>query len=128
MGLQGHRSGLRSVAPICLMALVLTACSFGKPPDELFQDDIEKMVLLDRELGFREEVSDIRILQRRKSDERMEVVVRVTGWATHPELNMGATLPTGKEWEQGWAVWKYFCRKADGEWRIEEKYKVDEGR
>jgi hypothetical protein len=117
----------RHLVLLFMLALSLIACSSAKPPDDLFQDDIEKMVLLDRELGFREEISEIKVLKRQASDERVEVVVRVTGWASHPDLKIGATLPTGKESKQGWATWKYFCRKIGKEWKIEEKYKVDEG-
>jgi len=118
---------LRHLVSVFLLALNLIACSSAKPPDHLFQDDIEKMVLLDRELGFREEISEIKVLKRQASDERVEVVVRVTGWASHSDLKIGATLPAGKESKQGWAIWKYFCRKIGKEWKIEEKYKVDEG-
>lgn len=109
------------------LLLGIAACSMGKPPDDLFHDDVEKMVLLDRELGFREEISRIMILERKRSDDRVEVVLQVNGWAAHPDLKVGATLPAGKEAQESWAVWKYYCRKTDGEWKIEEKYKVDEG-
>ena len=122
-----QRQLLRLIVSVCLL-LGPAACSVGKPPDELFHDDVEKMVLLDRELGFREEISGIEILERRKRDGRVEVVLRVTGWASHKDLKVGATLPAGEEAQEGWAVWKYYCRKTDGKWTIEEKYKVDEGR
>ena len=127
MKMQTQSLNLSRLLPAALLILILTGCSLGKPPDDLFHDDIEKMVLLDRELGFREEISEIKILERKRSDDRIEVVLRVTGWASHTDLKMGATLPAGKEAQKGWAVWKYYCRKADGEWKIEEKYKVEEG-
>lgn len=127
MKIPGHNLPQKFLVLVCLLALSFIACSSAKPPDDLFQDDIEKMVLLDRELGFREEITEIKILERKASDERIEVVVRVTGWASHSDLNIGATLPAGKDSKQGWAIWKYFCRKIGKEWKIEEKYKVDEG-
>jgi hypothetical protein len=64
----------RHLVLLFMLALSLIACSSAKPPDDLFQDDIEKMVLLDRELGFREEISEIKVLKRQASDERVEVV------------------------------------------------------
>ena len=117
----------RFLVPIALLALSLFSCSSGSPPDDLFHDDVEKMVLVDRALGFDVEISGVEVVKRRDLDNRVEVEVRVTGWATHPDLTIGATLPAGKERQESWATWKYFCRKNDKVWEVEEKYKVDEG-
>jgi hypothetical protein len=118
---------IRIVAAL-LLSLTLVSCSSTRPPEELFQTDVERMVLTDRELGFAEEISDVRVIDRTAREGLVEVTIRVTGWATHPELTIGATLPAGRERRDSWATWKYFCRKRDKEWVIEEKFKVEEGR
>lgn len=85
------------------------------------------MVMIDRELGFREEITGIEIVKRTSYEDQLEVQVRVTGWAMHPELTIGATLPAAPELRPSWAVWKYFCSRPDKKWIIDEKYKVEEG-
>ena len=106
--------------------LLLLSCS-SAPPDELFVDDIHKMVLIDREMGFREEITGVQIIDRTRYENQVEVQVRVTGWAVHQDLTIGATLPATEAPAESWAVWMYFCRKVDKEWIVEEKYKVEEG-
>lgn len=83
--------------------------------------------MIDRELGFREEITGIKIIKRTKYEEQLEIQVRVTGWAVHPEITIGATLPAASEQKSSWAVWKYFCRKVDKTWVVDDKYKVEEG-
>jgi hypothetical protein len=117
----------RNPAPLCLLLLSLFSCSSGKPPDVLFFHDIQRMILLDRELGFEEEISEVKIVGRTAYEDQVEVEVRVSGWAIHPDLTIGAALPAAKERKPSWATWKYFCRKKEKKWIIEEKYKVDEG-
>lgn len=85
------------------------------------------MVLIDRAMEFREEVTKISIVGVTRFEDQVEVEVRLEGWATHRDLAIGATLPVSKVKRPGWAVWKYFCRKVDKTWVIVEKYKVDEG-
>jgi len=108
------------------LLLLIPSCS-STPPDELFIKDINTMVLIDREMGFSEEITGIEILGRTSYENQVEVQVRVTGWATHQDLSIGATLPAAEEMMASWAIWKYFCRQKDKKWMIEEKYKVDEG-
>lgn len=110
-----------------LVTLFPASCTLGNPPDDLFRQDVEKMSLIDRELGFTEEISGVRIVRRVAHGDRVEVEVRVSGWATHPDLTIGATLPASAERRPGWATWRYFCRKEGKTWKIEEKYKVEEG-
>ena len=105
----------------------ILACSSAKPPDALFQDNIRKMVLIDRAMGFDEEITDITIVKKTPFENQVEVTVRVEGWATHKDLVIGAALPASKVKKPGWAIWKFFCRKKDKVWVIMEKYKVEEG-
>jgi len=114
------------VSFLLLLLLLLPSCSSG-PPDELFTEDIRKMAMIEREMGFRVQVDDVEVLDRRKVEDRVEVDVRVTGWATHPDITIGAVLPASTERQPSWASWKYFCRKAEKTWVVEEKYKVQEG-
>ncbi len=116
------------IAITLILGLLPVSCSSSRPPEELLRRDVERMVLTDRELGFAEEISDVRVIDRTAREGLVEVTIRVTGWATHPELTIGATLPAGRERRDSWATWKYFCRKRDKEWVIEEKFKVEEGR
>ena len=115
----------------CLIFLILVplalSCSSGKPPDEIFHDNIEKMVLLDRAMEFKEEVTKISIVSMTVYEDQVEVEVRVEGWATHRDLALGDTLPASDVKKQGWATWKFFCKKKDKEWVIVEKFKVAEG-
>jgi hypothetical protein len=111
--------------PLLLLPF-LPACS-AEPPEQFFKDDIMRMVLLERELGFREEITGIEILKRTHYEDQIEVQVRVTGWAVHPEITIGATLPASSVKKPSWAVWKYFCSKVEKKWVIDDKYKVEEG-
>jgi hypothetical protein len=111
---------------LLLLSLFFPGCS-SKPPEQFFQDDIRNMVMIDRELGFREEITGIKIIKQTKYEEQLEVQVRVTGWAVHPEITIGATLPAASEQKPSWAVWKYFCRRVDKNWVVDDKYKVEEG-
>jgi hypothetical protein len=104
----------------------MSSCS-STPPDELFFDDVHRMVLLDREMGFREEITMVEVIDHTKYENQVEVQVRVTGWATHQDLTIGATLPVAREQKTSWATWKYFCREKNKNWVIDEKYKVEEG-
>lgn len=110
-----------------LTILILFSCSWGKPPAALINDTIEKMVLIDRAMDYTEEVTRIDIIDMTVFDDRVEVEVRVEGWAIHRDLTIGATLPASKSKKPGWAVWKFFCRKVDKAWEIVERYKVKEG-
>ncbi|MGD8353092.1 MAG: hypothetical protein PVJ01_02915 [Pseudomonadota bacterium] len=85
------------------------------------------MVMVDRAMEFDEEVTKVAIVSRKKFEDLVEIEVLVEGWATHRDLVMGAVLPISPDRETGWARWKFFCRKVDGEWTIVNKYKVDEG-
>ena len=111
---------------LLLLFLLLPSCSSG-PTDDLFTEDIRKMAMIEREMGFKVQVDKVEVLDRRKIEDRVEVDVRVTGWATHPDITIGAVLPAYTERQDSWALWKFFCRKADKTWVIEEKYKVQEG-
>ena len=113
--------------PFLFLIVLLFACSSGKPPEQLFQDNIEKMVLLDRAMEFKEEVTKVSIVRVTEYEDQVEVEVRVEGWAVHKDLVIGATLPAASSKRQGWATWKFFCRKVDKNWVIVEKYKVEEG-
>lgn len=106
---------------------ILVSCSSGNPPESLFRDNFEKMVLVDRAMDFNEKVTKISILNMTVFEDQVEVEIRVEGWATHRDLVIGATLPVSKNREAGWARWKFFCRKMDKTWVIVEKYKVEEG-
>lgn len=117
----------RLVPSILVLILPLLACSIGKPPVELFHDNIDKMVLLDRAMGFQEEISNVRIVKMTAYDDEVEVEVRVEGWAVHKDVAMGATLPASRERKQGWATWKFFTHKEGKRWVIREKFKVAEG-
>ena len=110
-----------------IIVLLLVSCASGKPPEALFIDNIEKMVLVDRAMNFDEKITRINIVDMRDFEDQVEVEVRVEGWATHRDLAIGATLPVSKNREPGWATWKFFCRKVDKNWVIVEKYKVEEG-
>jgi len=114
------------LTPILLFFVLLSGCS-SYPPDELFTDDINRMVMIEEEMGFSEKIDEIKVIDRTRFENRVEIEVRVTGWATHPDLTIGATLPAAKEPKPSWAAWKYFCRKQDKNWIIEEKFKVAEG-
>lgn len=118
---------MRRTLFLILILSLLSACSSGKPPVEIFQDNIEKMVLLDRAMEFREEVTGISIVEITEYEDQVEVEVRVEGWAIHKDLAIGATLPASTSKRPGWATWKFFCRKVDKTWVIVEKYKVEEG-
>jgi hypothetical protein len=109
------------------LAIILSACS-SPPPDELFTEDIRKMVALDRGLGFKEEITAITIVDRIEHPQQYEIQVRVEGWATHPDLSIGATLPASKDKRDSWAKWTFFCKEREDEtWMIQDKFKVDEG-
>ncbi len=112
---------------LLFLALPLFACSSGNPPDSLFHDNIDKMVALDREMGFDEEILEILIYDRKIYDEQFEAEVRLSGTNSHPELGFGAALPATPLKREAWAKWKYFCRKKGGSWVIENRFKVDEG-
>ena len=60
-------------------------------------------------------------------EDQVEVEVRVEGWATHTDLNIGATLPASKVRSPSWATWKFFTNKRGENWIIREKFKVAEG-
>ena len=113
--------------PILLLIPLLFSCSSGKPPEELFHENVEKMVLVDRAMKFKEEVTDISIVSTTEYEDQVEVEVRVEGWAVHRDLVIGATLPVSKEKKPGWATWKFFLVKEDDAWIIREKFKVAEG-
>lgn len=110
-----------------LLPVLAASCTSRKPPDELFHDNLQKMVMLDRAMGFKEEVEGISILERTRFPDQVEVKIRVEGWATHRDLAIGATLPVSTERKRGWSIWKFFCRKEGDDWVIVDKYKVDEG-
>jgi hypothetical protein len=115
------------VLPFLILVPLFLSCSSSKPPEELFQDNINKMVLIDRAMEFDEEVTKVSIVSMTVYEDQVEVEVRVEGWATHRDLAIGATLPASKVKNQGWATWKFFCKKRDKEWVIAEKFKVAEG-
>ena len=121
-----HHSYFTFLSSILLFLFLLPGCS-SYPPDELFTNDINRMVMIEQEMGFIVKIEDVKIVDRTRFEDRVEIEVRVTGWATHPDLTIGATLPAAKEPKPSWAVWKYFCRKQDKNWVIDEKYKVEEG-
>ena len=119
----------RSLAAITifLLATTLFACS-NPPPDELFTEQIRKMAALDRGLGFKEEITSITVMKRIEYPEQYEIQVTVEGWATHPELTIGATLPAAPQKRDSWAKWTFFCKeKEDESWYVVDKYKVEEG-
>ena len=103
------------------------SCSSGKPPETLFNDNIQKMLMVDRAMDFREEITRISIVSQTVFKDQVEVEVRVEGWATHRDLVIGAVLPVSPNERPGWSRWKFYCRKVDKEWVIVEKYKVEEG-
>lgn len=109
-----------------MLILTLASCS-SMPQDELFLNEIQRMVRIDKGLEFNEEIAGIEILKKISYKTQVEVEVKVTGWATHHELSIGATLPASKNKRKGWAIWKFFCVKNDKLWEIKEKYKIDEG-
>jgi hypothetical protein len=117
----------KALTVLLILVPVLVSCSSGTPPESLFRDNIEKMVLVDRAMDFDEKVTKITVVKMTVFEDQVEVEVRVDGWATHRDLAIGATLPVSKTRESGWAAWKFFCRKVDKTWVIVEKYKVDEG-
>ncbi len=117
----------KMIVLLLFVVVSLYACSSGKPPDSLFYDDVEKMVLLDQEIGFKEEIVRIEIVNRKVHNKQVEVEVRISGWNSHPELGIGAALPATPEQREAWAKWKYFIRKKGGNWVIENRFKVDEG-
>ena len=112
---------------LLLLIPLLFSCSSGKPPEELFHDNVEKMVLVDRAMKFKEEVTKISIVNTTEYEDQVEVEVRVEGWAVHRDLVIGATLPVSKEKKPGWATWKFFLVKEDDAWIIRDKFKVAEG-
>lgn len=115
------------IAAFLLLAMTFIACS-SPPPDDLFTEDIRKMVALDRGLGFKEEITAITIVTRIEHPEQYEIQVRVEGWATHPDLTIGATLPASKDKRDSWAKWTFFCKEREDEtWMIQDKFKVEEG-
>jgi hypothetical protein len=117
----------KALLPFLFLITLALSCSSGKPPDELFHNNIEKMVLIDRAMEFQEEITKISIVSMTAYEDQVEVEVRLEGWATHRDLAIGATLPASRTKKPGWAIWKFFCRKADKVWVIVEKYKVEEG-
>jgi len=106
---------------------LLFSCSSGKPPEEIFHNNIEKMVLIDRAMRFKEEITKVSITSMTTYEDQVEVEVRVEGWAVHSDLVIGATLPASTVKKPGWATWKFFCVKGDDGWIIKEKFKVEEG-
>ena len=117
----------KALLPSLILIPLLLSCSSGKPPDDLIHDNIEKMVLLDHALEFKEEITKISIVSTTVYEDQVEVEVRVEGWATHPDLSIGATLPASKVKQPSWATWKFFTNKRGENWIIREKYKVAEG-
>ena len=113
--------------PILVLIPLFFSCSSGKPPIELFQGNVEKMVLVDRAMEFKEEITKISIVSITNYEDQVEAEVRVEGWAVHRDLVIGATLPASKEKKPGWATWKFFLIKEDDGWIIREKFKVAEG-
>lgn len=112
---------------LIILTIFIAACS-KPPPDELFTDEIRKMAALDRGLGFKEEITAITVVERVEHPEQYEIQVRVEGWATHPELSIGATLPASSARRDSWARWTFFCKqKEDKSWIIQDKFKVEEG-
>lgn len=85
------------------------------------------MVLLDHAIGFDEEIARVSIVSMTVYEDQVEVEVRVEGWATHPDLTIGATLPSSKVRNPSWATWKFFMNKRGENWIIREKFKVAEG-
>ena len=110
-----------------ILVPLFLSCSSGKPPEELFHDNINKMVLLDRAMEFKEEITKISIVSMTVYEDQVEVEVRVEGWAIHSDLAIGCTLPASKVKTPSWATWKFFCRKIGDNWVIKEKFKVAEG-
>jgi hypothetical protein len=117
----------KALLPFLLLIPLVLSCSQGKPPDELFHKEVDKMVLLDRAMEFKEEITRISVVGRTVYEDQVEVEVRLEGWAIHRDLAIGAALPASKVKRPGWAIWKFFCRKVDKTWVIVEKYKVEEG-
>jgi len=115
------------VLPFLVLVPLILSCSSNKPPDELFHDNIKKMVLLDRAMEFNEEVTKINIVNTTVYEDQVEVEVRIEGWATHRDIALGATLPVTKVKQPSWAIWKFFCVKTGDTWIIKEKFKVAEG-
>ena len=112
---------------LIIFTIFIAACS-KPPPDELFTEEIRKMAALDRGLGFKEEISSIEVIERIEHPEQYEIQVRVEGWATHPELSIGATLPATSTRRDSWARWTFFCKqREDKSWIIQDKFKVEEG-
>jgi hypothetical protein len=109
-----------------MLILTLASCT-SMPQDEFFLNEIQRMVRIDEGLEFKEEIAGIEILKKTSNKIQVEVEVKVTGWATHRELSIGATLPASNNRRKGWAVWKFFCVKNGKLWEIKEKYKIDEG-
>lgn len=117
----------KTLIPLLLILSLAPSCSSNKPPDSIFEENIGKMVLVDRAMGFKEEITGITVEKRTKFEDQLEVQVRVEGWATHKDITIGATLPASKVKKAGWATWKFFCKKINKKWVIVEKYKVKEG-
>ena len=115
------------VLPFLILVPLFLSCSSSKPPDEIFRANIEKMVLIDKAMEFKEEVTKVSIVNMTVYEDQVEVEVRVEGWAIHRDLAIGATLPASTVKKPGWATWKFFCKKKDKEWVILEKFKVAEG-
>jgi len=84
------------------------------------------MAMIEEEMGFAVQVDEVKVLKSEKVQDRLEVDVEVTGWASHPELTIGSVLPASPGKRPSRALWKYFCRKVEKEWVLEEKYKVQE--
>lgn len=117
----------KTLIPLLVIIFLLPSCSSNSPPDSIFKDNIEKMVFVDRAMGFKEEVTGITVEKRTKFEGQVEVQVRIEGWASHKDITIGATLPVSKARKAGWSTWKFFCKKINRKWVIVEKYKVEEG-
>ncbi len=123
----GRSAHLPGIFLFLILFPILSSCSSGKPPEEVITGNIAKMVQVDRAINFNEEVTAIDILSRTVFQDRVEVEVRVEGWATHPDLVIGAVLPVSKDRKPGWAKWKFFCREEGKGWVVVDKYKIEEG-
>jgi hypothetical protein len=115
------------ILPFLILVPLFVSCSSSKPPEEIFHDNIEKMILLDRAMGFKGEVTSVSIVSMTVYEDQVEVEVRVEGWTSHRDLVIGATLPASKVKKPGWATWKFFTAKEGENWVIKEKFKVAEG-
>ncbi len=108
------------------LAMLAAGCSKG-PKDEVIVANVQKMAAVDRSLGFTIQIDKVDVTDRSVDGDKAVVKSRVSGWATHPEVHIGAILPAEATVRQSWAEWEFVLQRTESGWAIEDKFKTKEG-